>query len=1050
MTYRPIRNDKLSEVQIPQQAMSLLTQGNQQLINPEETLKRCIHENFSEQAAATPSAVALISGDEELSYAELEARSNQLARHLQNLGVIAETRVGICVERSPEMVVGLLGILKAGSTYVPLDPTLPRERLSFMLEDADVSVVLTQQGWVEMFATPQLKVVALDTNWKEVEKFSAEPIPIQIDPENLAYVMYTSGSTGQPKGVSIPHRAVVRLVKQTNYARFDSDEVFFQFAPLGFDASTFEVWGALLNGARLVLADPGKASLEELGSIIKRQHVTTLWLTAGLFHQVIEQQLESLRDVRQLLAGGDVLSVWHVEKARRELPGCQLINGYGPTENTTFTCCHRVQADEVFENSIPIGRPVSHTSVEILDEEMKPAPSGAAGELFIGGAGLARGYLKDAALTAQKFVPDPESAEPGSRAYRTGDRVQLTSTGAIEFLGRIDQQVKLRGFRIEPGEIENVLQQHPAVKECVVISREDRPGDKRLVAYVVQDSKNISSELESTYVEDWQKLYDETYGRASDLPDPTFNITGWNSSYTGRPIPPEEMREWVDNTVDRVLALKPKRILEIGVGTGLLLFRLASHCEAYVGTDFSKTVIDQVQSHLDTQPQLDNVKLEQREANDFEGIERQSFDLVILNSISQYFPNIDYLVEVVRKAIEVLRPGGLIFIGDVRNLTLLEAFHASVELHKAASGLSPAVLKARVANALKSEDELVIDPHFFSALQQQLPGLKKASIKPKRGRFDNELTRFRYDVVLKTSEIDDDYTGEKLDWIDDALNLDKLAGLVKAKKNLFVTGIPNRRVELAATSARLLSKDEDLSTVEDLRRAIGEQAIEGVDPEDIFTIAENVGHRAQLSWASCDLRGSFDALVTPLLTNDQCEVPTARIDFHSWTQFANEPTHQSAFVSLVPRLRNHLREKLPDYMVPSAFVLLEELPLTAIGKIDRKRLPPPERARPPLTAEFVSPRNSNEEKIAYLWAEVLGIDRVGINDDFFELGGHSLLATQVLSRMRESFGIELSLQSFFESPTVASISTAVKIEKPADGAVMRKAGATSAPVSSGQ
>jgi amino acid adenylation domain-containing protein len=276
--------------------------------------------------------------------------------------------------------------------------------------------------------------------------------------------------------------------------------------------------------------------------------------------------------------------------------------------------------------------------------------------------------------------------------------------------------------------------------------------------------------------------------------------------------------------------------------------------------------------------------------------------------------------------------------------------------------------------------------------------------------------------------------------------LDKLAGLVKAKEALLVKGIPNRRVELAVTGARLLSKDKDFRSVEELRRAIARQATEGVDPEEILTIAEKMGQRAQLSWANCDQEGGFDAL----LTNGQYEVPTARVDLRTWAQFANEPTHQSSFVSLVPRLRNHLREKLPDYMVPSAFVLLEELPLTTIGKIDRRRLPPPERARPPLTAEFVSPRNSNEEKIASLWAEVLGIDRVGINDDFFDLGGHSLLALQVISRMRESFGIELSFKSFFESPTVASIAAAVKMEKPADGPVMRKAGATSAPLSSGQ
>lgn len=1031
--------------------MSLVTQDQNPLTTPEEALERCVHELFSSQAELSPAAIAVVCGAKQLSYAELETRSNQLAHYLRASGVEAETRVGICLERSLEMIVGLLGILKAGGTYMPLDPSHPRERLAFMIADSQVGTVVTHERWSEMLAVHPVNVVALDSSREEIARSSAEPIEPPNNIESLAYVMYTSGSTGQPKGVCVPHRAVVRLVKETNYARFDPNEVFLQFAPLGFDASTFEIWGALLNGAQLVLADPGKASLEELAATIERHRITTLWLTAGLFHQMIEQQLESLRGVRQLLAGGDVLSVWHVQKAMNELPDCQIINGYGPTENTTFTCCHRVRKQEIFINSVPIGFPVSHTSVQILDEEMNPAAPESAGELYIGGAGLARGYLNDPALTAEKFVPDPNSCEPGLRLYRAGDRARRLASGAIEFLGRIDQQVKLRGFRIEPGEIESVLLQHPAVKECVVVPREDRPGDKRLVAYVVQDAANVSTELDSTYLEDWQKLYDETYAQVEPEEDPTFNITGWNSSYTGRPIPAEEMREWVEQTVDRILALQPKRVLEIGCGTGLLLFRLAPHCDEYVGADFSKTVIDQVQQRLDTQPNLSHVKLSQREANDLEGLGSQSFDAVALNSIVQYFPNINYLVEVIRKVLTVLRPDGSIFIGDVRNLALLEAFHASVELQKAPASLPSSVLKARAANALKSEEELVIEPRFFTALQQQLAAIASVAIMPKRGRSKNELTRFRYDVILKTGKKDDaPEQAERLDWQEASSSLVKLRDLLGKHKasNVLVTRIPNGRVAEAVTAARMLDSRTDIANVDELRAAVAADQPEGVEPEDLILTATTAGYKAQLSWASSDKRGSIDALLTKDLT-DPPNLTSAPLRFSSWNQFANEPARKSSFVSLVPRLRNYLRERLPDYMIPAAFVILEELPLTAIGKIERKLLPPPERARPPLTEEFLPPRNAIEEKIAAMWAEVLGIDRVGINDSFFELGGHSLLATQVLSRMRESFGAEISFQQFFANPTIAG-NAAVTVEAHPKNSGISKAGAITAPLSSGQ
>ncbi|HEX2268956.1 MAG TPA: amino acid adenylation domain-containing protein [Pyrinomonadaceae bacterium] len=453
---------------------------------------KCVHELFAEQVERAPDAVAVTFEHQRLTYKELDLRSNQLAHHLRKHGVGPEVPVGICIERSLEMVVALLGVLKSGGAYVPLDPSSPQKRLKLMLDDAGVTVVLVQEHLRERLPAHRARIIAVDSDWKTVARESTESLPNECTATNLAYVMYTSGSTGSPKGVSVMHRSVVRLVKETNYARLAADEVFLQFAPLSFDASTFEIWGSLLNGARLVMMPPGLPSLAELGAKVQVDQVTTLWLTAGLFHQMVELQLESLRGVRQLLAGGDVLSVPHIEKVSRELSGCQLINGYGPTENTTFTCCYRVKPAERFESSVPVGIPISNTEVYILDREMAPVPIGVTGELFIGGDGLARGYLNDPVKTARKFVPHRFSDRPGERLYRTGDQARYLADGRIEFLGRIDDQVKVRGFRIELGEIEAVLNEHKSVRQSVVIAREDRAGDKQLVAYVV-----LSDEVET-------------------------------------------------------------------------------------------------------------------------------------------------------------------------------------------------------------------------------------------------------------------------------------------------------------------------------------------------------------------------------------------------------------------------------------------------------------------------------------------------------------------------------------------------------------------------
>src|SRR5579884_157746 len=445
--------------------------------------EHCIHQIVESQAKRTPDAVAVICGNDYLTYAQLNQRANQVAHYLCSLGVGPEVLVGLCMERSIMMIVGILAVLKAGGAYVPLDPAYPEERLAFMLEDAGTRVLLTQQQLVTKLAALHVQIVCLDAQNSVIAEQDSGLLFPAITSENLAYVMYTSGSTGKPKGVCITHQNVIRLVKGTNYVELSEKEVFLQFAPISFDASTFEIWACLLNGARLVVPPPRMFSLEELGQFIQRYQVTTLWLTAGLFHQMVENHLEDLMHVQQLLAGGDILSPTYVQRASQA--GCRIINGYGPTEGTTFTCCYSIPPGSVLSSSVPIGRPISHTQMYLLDPRLHPVPIGVTGEIYIGGDGLARGYLNRPELTAERFIPNPFSTEVGQRLYRTGDLARYLPDGAIEFLGRNDNQIKLRGFRIETGEIEAALSRHPAVGEATVVVREDTPGNRYLVAYIV-------------------------------------------------------------------------------------------------------------------------------------------------------------------------------------------------------------------------------------------------------------------------------------------------------------------------------------------------------------------------------------------------------------------------------------------------------------------------------------------------------------------------------------------------------------------------------------
>ncbi len=440
---------------------------------------------FEQRVRQAPDAVALVYGETQMSYRDLNQRANQLAHYLRSLGVGPDRPVGICLKRSPEMIVGLLGVLKAGGAYVPLDPGNPGERLSFMLQDTRACLLLTKQSLLGRIPKSQTSIVCVDGEREFISRCPVENPASQITPDNLAYVIYTSGSTGSPKGVEIRHRSIVRLLFGVEYVNVAPEDTFLSLAPLAFDASTFEIWGPLLHGARCVLFPDLVPSVESLGQTLRANGVTILWLTASLFNTVIDESPEILTTLRQLLIGGEALSVAHVRRACQLLPNVRITNGYGPTESTTFTCCHHISPTALSEaRSIPIGRPIANTKVYVLDQDLNAVPVGVAGELHIGGVGLARGYVNRAELTGEKFIASP--FEAGERLYRTGDVVRYLESGELEFLGRRDDQVKIRGYRVELGEVEAVLGRHPGIGELVVVVREEEgSGEKRLVAYVV-------------------------------------------------------------------------------------------------------------------------------------------------------------------------------------------------------------------------------------------------------------------------------------------------------------------------------------------------------------------------------------------------------------------------------------------------------------------------------------------------------------------------------------------------------------------------------------
>lgn len=477
-------HQRISELSIlsPTEQQELLETTN--ATDTEYPRHKSVHQIFQEQAALHPETVAIESNHGKVTYRELDELSSQIAENLINQG--ARGIVGIAIPRSTELIAGLLGILKAGCAYTYVDLSQPRARIDELIKISKLQLILTTESLKDELRTidPGIKILFFELIHRN-ESTRIDPIKCSVDAgKQMAYVCFTSGSTGNPKGVCISHRSVVRLVKNTNYISIQENDVFLQFAPISFDACTFEIWGPLLNGAKIVVYPPENPTLNELGEFISKNKITVLWLTSGLFNQMVDNQLNNLKTVRYLISGGDALSVRHVKKAIDCLGEGRVYNGYGPTECTTFACCHQIQREDLYRNSIPIGRPISNTQVYILDKYMQPVPVGVVGELYLGGDGVAMEYLNDPELTREKFIQNPFPSKPGKELlYRTGDLVRFLQTGAIEFLRRTDHQVKIRGFRIEPSEIEKTLNGHPGIHQSLVVPFTNQDGEKFLCAY---------------------------------------------------------------------------------------------------------------------------------------------------------------------------------------------------------------------------------------------------------------------------------------------------------------------------------------------------------------------------------------------------------------------------------------------------------------------------------------------------------------------------------------------------------------------------------------
>lgn len=1012
--------------------LDIITHDEKQIILHQDDLlieipKQTIIDLFNYQVKINPNKTALAFGDTKLTYSELNRKATLFAHKLITDGVKKETFVGICIERTSEMIIGMLAILKCGAAYVPIDTKYPKERIRYIIDDAEINYIITNYDSKQMiFSERELNIIIIDET--KLIGISTPQFSVAISGNDAAYIIYTSGTTGKPKGVIVEHKNIASLIKSTNEKfEFTHEDIWTLFHSFCFDFSVWEIFGCLTSGGKLIIVPEDIVKDTSLFcAMLREENVTILNQTPSAFSSLLQvtEDKQWQFALRYIIFGGEALypntlSVWY-----SKYPDIKLINMYGITETTIHTTFKELTAKDIASEISNIGKPLSNLYIYILDEDRKILPEGIAGEICIGGIGVARGYWNREELTNEKFIENPY--RKGERLYCSGDLGRwINNNRDIEYIGRKDNQVKIRGFRVELGEIEAAINELDIVdSNCTILERNEYSDN--LVTYYVPNwykLKEVGTQLYNNRINNWQSIYDEEYNNIENGNE-EFNITGWIDSFSGKPIPENEMQEWLQDIMNIILKDNPESVLEIGCGTGLIYYQLAKHITKYIGYDISSKAINQIKHRIERKEKnYPDTFLYTGEANDIKLDKKEKIDTIIINSVIQYFPSDDYLLNIIRKSLSFLKGKGKIIIGDVRDFRLLKYFRCHILTGNLSIDQSMDDFLWILDKEVLNDEELCLSPDFFYNLKNLFPQISHIEIVQKKGQGKNEMILYRFNVVIYVGISKEVY---QPDWIDWNTIIDKAEFLNQIKDTISpfaIKNFPNPR--LFKTSKIKEGLSQNILTTEYFLDHINSSLSQEMHlANKMLSIIQKNEYQYEMYLNENPLE------IDLFFSCDSCDrfIITTYSEKKSYDKnISNFPLFNEVSLELNKELKHQLSAKLPSYMVPSNLCTIHKMPLTINGKTDKSKLQNKVNIdNTQHLSNYIAPVTQTEIQLAKIWKELLNLKNISTIDNFFEKGGHSLLAVRLISSIRKYFDVDLSIKDLFENPTIKGISLLIE------------------------